>query len=334
MKLPFSFNLNFLLRTYVPGLFFSLLSFPIVSYLQKIIGFEENAGINFIFVSAIFWGILVNLLDYKIYQIFEGRTLWPKKCFEKRRKRWAKYIKSLEKRIDEAEKKHGKRSHQVRELWYKIRAFPLDEKCRYFSYFPTKLGNIIHAYEGYPGHRYGIDAIFYWYRIWFKLEKNAKNDLDGFSSKADLAVYSSFMFYCLSILYIIWMLFLLIFNIFKNSTFFADLSLKAGPPSSFFSALIIFILSLVLGIFFYHLSISLHRVYGEYFKSIFDLNKELITILNRSYTKKDYETALRVKRYLQYYRIMCPNDECGRSNPAHLEKCEDCGKKLPKIFDM
>jgi flagellar biosynthesis regulator FlaF len=58
-----------------------------------------------------------------------------------------------------------------------------------------RLGNLITAFESYSNTRYGIDGVFYWNRIWLKLEKDVRDDIDNHQAMADSTVYASFILF-------------------------------------------------------------------------------------------------------------------------------------------
>ena len=324
MKIPFNFGFAALIRLYFPGLFFSALTFPVFSGLFKKIEFLAVFGKpEYIALEAIFWGILIYALDDTIYQILEGRTLWPAFLFNRGVKKESAFIKRCLDKNEKLKEENKIGSHQYRELWYRLRVFPQDEKSEYYALYPTRLGNIIQGYELYPKSRYGIDAVFYWYRIWLTLDKNVKEEIDNESARADFAVYSSFLFYASFMLYII----CCGLKLWQDQG-----SLTLFPLPSWSILLLLTGVSFLLGLLFYKLSCPLHRFFGEYFKSLFDLNKNSILEIAQYLDESQKKQIKQVIRYLQYHKIKCPNPGCGTLNPGNAEKCETCGIKLPPVF--
>ncbi len=324
MKIPFNFGFASLIRLYFPGLFWSAITFPVFSELFKKIKFLEIfSKPEYIALEAIFWGIIIYVLDDTIYQILEGRILWPSFLFKWGVKRENGYIKKLLNLNEKLKNEQKIGSNTYNELWYKLRVFPINGDIEYKAVYPTRLGNIIQGYELYPKSRYGLDAIFYWYRIWLKLDKNIKEEIDNVSAKADFAVYSSFLFYVS-----------FIFNLVACGIGYLQTKnfLFLLPLPSCQILLIISGISLLLGYIFYKLSCPLHRFYGEYFKSIFDLNKNSILEIGEWFGENERKRIKEVWRYLQYLKIKCPSPECGELNSGYAEKCEKCGVELPKIF--
>lgn len=328
MNIPVNLNFNFFIQNVVPGLFFSFLTYPIYSTLFDFI--KSDMKINYLYWIlgiGFFFSILLYFSGYCIYQIVEGRIFWPHKFKEKRRKRWENHICKLEKRIKEGEEK-GAHESAIAELYYKLRAFPIDEKSRYYSFSPTKLGNIIYGYEDYSYISYGMDSIFYGYRIWLRLDKNSKSGLERYSSLADSAVYTVFVSFVVSIIYALWIISSIVIVRFDLSKFQTAI-LPKGPPFAW--VLTIFIFSFIMGVIIYRMAISLHRSYGEFFKAVFDWNKGIVRELCEGYSKEDFDIAKKTSNFFQYNLVSCPN--CGLYKKAHQKKCKRCDIELPYFFD-
>jgi ribosomal protein L40E len=324
MKSPFNLGFAALIRLYFPGLFFSALTFPAFSGIFKKIDFLAGfAKPEYIALEAIFWGILIYALDDTIYQIFEGRILWPDFLSKRGYEKEQTFIKDCLDKINKLREENKREDHEYTETWYRLRVFPQNKKSEYYAESPTRLGNIIQGYELYPKSRYGIDAVFYWYRIWLTLDKNVKEEIDNESARADFGVYSSFLFYVSFILHLIFCGIKLCQDLGRFSLF---------PLPSWQTLLLISGISFLLGFLFYKLSCPLHRFYGEYFKTLFDLNKNSVLEMSEGLDESAVKRIEHVARYLQYYKIKCPDHECGELNPGNAVKCKKCGIDLPRVF--
>ncbi|NJN32407.1 MAG: hypothetical protein HC824_19765 [Synechococcales cyanobacterium RM1_1_8] len=65
---------------------------------------------------------------------------------------------------------------------------------------PTRLGNILRAAERRPYHRYGLDAIICWPRLWLLLPEAVKKDLQAAQTELNNAVRLIFW----SLLFLVW----------------------------------------------------------------------------------------------------------------------------------
>jgi len=165
----------------------------------------------------------------------------------------------------------------------------------------VELGNLIYSYEEYPKRVYGLDAPFFWSRIWVKLDKDLREELDEAQSIADSTLYICVALYLSSgLAFFYW------FMSYINLPF----ETLTGPP--------IVLAAFGFGIFvfaqiLYQVSFHAHARYGELFKAVFDMysndlsfpqaEKELeLLLINRS--KKEQNQI--IWRYLNNYRIKDP----------------------------
>ena len=70
---------------------------------------------------------------------------------------------------------------------FALDVFPLKTS----SILPTRLGNVIRAFEGYPMAKYGIDAIVLWPRLAQKLSKEVVEGIDNAKAKVDFMLNCS-----------------------------------------------------------------------------------------------------------------------------------------------
>jgi len=299
MKLPFNFSLKFVFRLLLPGFIISISIFPII----QTICFDLNVSIpieSCFFISIIIFGWVFIIFDMPIYMFFEGRRYWPSLI-----KKFMIWI--LEKRLERL--KSNKEKYKINnrqkylEVSVELRRYPLNGSGDFVTIYPTMLGNLINSYEDHPRKIYGMDPVFYWYRIWLMLDEKTRKDIDDHQALADSAVYVSFAllvtcFTCICY-YII-----LNYNL---------ISLSILPSKNY---MIFFaVLSLIFFVFIYRLSLHLHEQFGEIFKSVFDCYRKKFSItdilediskiaeindLCRRSKKEKYEI---VWRYLKNYKI-------------------------------
>lgn len=275
MKLPFSFDLKFLFRVILPGFILALGFVPLIEWAIDFWKIQLKIE-YFIALFAIIFGWLFIVCDMHIYMCIEGRRYWPRILRKYFINRQQNKLKKLVSDLDTSYKRSNKLSKDTAEyanafnryieLSVKLRSYPVDLKGNRSVKFPTTLGNIIYAYENYPFVTYGMDSIFYWNRIWLKLDKDLRQHLDSQQGLADSTVYSTFSLLGVGGLFALYSLLALYTSIFE------DYSVTAGVFG------IISIISLLLAQILNKISLQIHLSYGELFKSIFDLHRDLVPI--------------------------------------------------------
>lgn len=185
MKLPFDFGIKLIFRLLIPGFFLSIGFFPILNTILALVGWTSKFEYVFV-ILIIFMGWLITISDMGIYMLFEGRRFWPnplKRFFTEREEKRLAGIK---------EKLKDTNNQTVAEAYFDIRNFPMNAEGDYIALYPSRLGNLLAAFEGYSLRVYGIDAIFYWGRIWLKIDKDTREEIDNSQALADSTVYTSF----------------------------------------------------------------------------------------------------------------------------------------------
>jgi len=328
MKLPFTFGIKLVFRLLLPGFFLTLGFLPVLQNIFDLACWPFKY--EYVFpLSVIIMGWLAVLLDMPIYMLFEGRRYWPSYIRKK-------FISLEKRRLNKIQERTGpnfKKCHYDKylEASVEIRKFPIDEdkKGEYDAFYPSRLGNLLASYEAYPKRIYGMDVVFYWYRIWLKLDKDLREDIDSRQAMADSAVYTSFALFTVALLCIVY----------AAISILGTMTIKY-LPNAYFLAFLSF-LSLIIGYLVYRLSIYSYTEIGEIFKSIFDIYEkeidvsehiECISELLNNYslkTLKRKEKLAIVLDYLQYYRIECP--ECNKMfSPTELKEeghDRSCGVK-------
>lgn len=302
MKLPFDLGLKLFFRMLIPGFFLTLGLLPLLYNLWDWAGWKITTEYTLI-ITVILMGWLISSLDMFIYMLYEGRRYWPgplRALFHYIEKQRLIEILNAQRRFETTDKR------KYLEATVEKRKFPLDAKGKPEAPFPTRLGNTITAYESYPDSRYGIDPVFYWYRIWMGLDKDLKEEVENRSAVADSAVYSSFALFASS-------LFWLVYAILSNSSV---QTLNYLPrPAVAWSVFSFFLLT---GYGTYRTSVFIHNQLGEVFKSVYDLHLKDINVRqvvkqvaritrNPSLLKSSRPEQLLIAwRYLQNYLVKCP----------------------------
>jgi hypothetical protein len=291
-------------------------------------------GIEYTLLLGVpFMGWVLVILDMPIYMVFEGRRFWPD--FVKRRlvKSETARLMAVRGKIEQCRETDRRK---YLEASVELRKFPMNEKTgEYEAQFPTRLGNLIAAYETYPNLRYGMAAVFYWYRIWLKIDKDTKEDVDDRASIADGLVYSSFSLLLSGTAWLVYS----VLTVFKLTTTLSYV--PPGPSPLMFAAC--FLLAAYL---LYRASIYVHSQYGEVFKSIFDVYgkdidvSDIIEEVSRVTGDNSLPCLTRREqlevawRYLHNFRVKCP--ACKKAVSPLKAQAHQCplGKEADVALDQ
>lgn len=188
MKLPFSFGINLLFRLVFPGIVLALVLAPGIEALLR---WSDNQvePLAYVPAVAVLLGWLLSLCDMPIYMIYEGRRFWPQPLLRRGIRREQRRLERLQRKADEA-LDQGDRGRYV-ELSIQIAQFPLDERGERHATMPTRLGNLICEYELYPRQKYGLDSVFFFYRIWVTIPEDLREEIDGKQAAVDGALYTA-----------------------------------------------------------------------------------------------------------------------------------------------
>jgi hypothetical protein len=305
MKLPFSFSLKFVFRMLLPGLFFALGLLPLLQTLLDRMGAIKYTEAAFV-VLVILGGWLMVVLDMHIYMLYEGRRYWPKPIWDFFVRLESKRVSRLSKIIETNTASAGDERRQ-QEARTDLNQYRLDENRVYHVDYPTRLGNIITAYENYPLRIYGMDPPFYWYRLWLFLDKDQREEIDSLQALADSTLYTSAGLYFCGFLCF---LYALIRGLNLNWIGY----LPSAPV-----LYLLCLLSFLGGWLIYRGSFHLHAQFGELFKAFFDVYhhklefKEVLEQLGHFDSiaaSKDAPLILKnweIWRYLRMYQVRLKN---------------------------
>ena len=290
--IPTKLGTDILIRTILPGLvafivFFEPLIYPLIhNFWDTLETFADKLLVWLIVGFAM--GLFFMLCDIYIYQSFEGIN-WPEPLRKWKYSRIQKYFEKLDDELknlkkqekekleklekeDNGEKKEklttelNELSLRIRKLSDNAREFPPDHEKENFTKryptCPTRFGNVIFEYEDYSLNRYGIHIVAFWNHFIQVLSKETKEELKLKSAIADLCVYLCFVSF-LSIIFGPAALLL------QEESWIAY-----GEFSIPVKSIIYLLASIVLFELFYKLSITQHKGYGSFWKSIVDLNRE------------------------------------------------------------
>lgn len=259
-----SFGLPFFYRVVLPGVLLGAAGLPLISGALTLIGIsitgtEAQAALTA--AVAVVIGFSLSVLNVPIYLFYAGRRGWPRWIERRLTAGWMRRVQSLQ---EQAVRAKGRDTEAYNELWYEIRQYPMESDGTYIATRPTKMGNILASYEKYPKQRYGMDSVFYWYRLWLKLDKDTREEVDRLWASTDGLLYLAAGALGLGVVYL-------------AVAGSAALGAASGIPwftmtstGQWLHAL--WGLLLVLASYVpYRLSLSGHVQNGEAFKSLFDL---------------------------------------------------------------
>jgi hypothetical protein len=317
MKLPLEFNIKLIFRLVFAGVILATALFPATRTVADAFGIK--IGTEFLFPGmVILWGWAVLICDMRIYMLFEGRRHWPD---------WIRkpFISSETRRLTRLEKiildpEIGRRRYL--EAGVELSLFPITDDSTYYVAHPTRLGNLIESFETYPKIKYGLDSVFFWYRLWVVLDKDIREEIESAQSIVDSTIYVTFALYVSGITmfgYAGAALLTQFGHAYLNSIPLLSFPYVPGPVAllAFGSAY------LVAGYGVYRLSLTAHAQFGELFKSIFDqfrsklqlddVLKEIASI-NQSHSlpfKSRREKNQMIWRYLHWHLVR--DDDLGRN---------------------
>ena len=327
MKLPFDFGVKLIFRLVLPGFLLSLGLLPLLRLVLQLNGWADKWEYAFV-AMIILLGWAVIIADMPIYMLMEGRRFWPDRIKEFFMGRLKQELAQLQADTNSAD------ANRKREAWFSLRgSFDMTNEGDYVVVYPTRLGNVIHAYERYSRRTYGADAIFYWPRVWIKLDKDTREEIDNYQALVDSTVYAAFVLYTCAVIWVLYALTKLLVVLAKSWFVLTpriqyDLTLIDQRLPKKGVALVAAAVFLIAGYVVYRVSTFLSAQFGECFKSVFDVHISTIARdiapvmkslsvqtaetpcqldLSRMRKKQQFPIAA---RYLQYYRYKCPR--CGQ----------------------
>ena len=323
MKLPFTLGIKLVFRILLPGFFLALGFLPV---LRTIVELTNNLmPLEYVFALAVLiLGWLIVILDMPIYIAFEGRRYWPEPLrsdFISREKRRLEQLERIIKLHLENPEKVSRQEYI--EASVEIRQFPINDNDKFEARFPTRLGNLLTAYEEYSRRIYGMWQGFYWSRLWFKLDKDLREEIDNQQALADSALYTVTALYVDGVLCSIYAI-----------LYLNDISFIRYLPRSPYHLIFPFV-CFVSGYAIYRLSLHVHAQFGETFKSVFDqfgqesIFPHIVKALSSYPCNSSLKTAsleeqnMAVWFYLHNNRVKC--SLCGKvllPNEAREHVCE------------
>lgn len=137
--------------------------------------------------------IVVNGVTPRVYRLLEG--YWPsflqifadfsRRKIERRRSADEKAWQELQTHI---ELQHGQPTAQQHARLSRLERRRRHQPVLTSELLPTRVGNILRAAEARPRHRYGLDAIIAWPRMWLVMPESARQELIAARAALDASV--------------------------------------------------------------------------------------------------------------------------------------------------
>jgi hypothetical protein len=259
VKLPFDFATKLILRLVLPGAILTATLWPLVSAGLIFLGVSFNVPLTAA-VSIMLLGWLTLLLDMPIYMFFEGRRFWPERLRKWGIGRESARLQSIVSKSSSAQQA----GQSALELDLQTLSFPLGANGEPEARYPTRLGNLITAFEEYPLRKYGLDGTFVWPRLLVSIDKDLRSELDDQQAVADSALYVTAALVVVSICCIVYA--------FLAATY--PSGLPALPSSETLAAVSAASAALAYGL--YRLSLFRQAQYGDMFAATFDQHRSKI----------------------------------------------------------
>src|SRR5258707_794247 len=253
MKLPFEFGTKLIFRLVFPGAILAAALAPAVHGVLHALNIWIKIEYLLPF-EAIAWGWIIVLCDMRIYMLFEGRRYWPHRLRQLLVECQKRRLAALRNIIDAPTA--ARRRYLEACVEYEL--YPIDESGEAHVVYPTRLGNIIEAFETYPKVKYGLDSVFYWYRLWIVLDKDLREEIDIAQALVDSALYIAFVLYASG----------LVMFVYAGIGFTTTIRLPYVPSPN--ALLALGVACFAIGFSIYRLSLPAHAQFGELYKSVFD----------------------------------------------------------------
>jgi len=274
MKPPIDFGNKFFFRVVFPG---TVIAAACARATQTVLQhYGVKIPIEYALPVEIFifgWAFVV--LDMPIYMAFEGRRFWPATLWafglRRERGRLARLHRGMRRydtsrligRPERRERENADRLYL--EAAVMLSGFPLDRPTSAPKVmWPTRLGNLIAAYEQYPRLKYGLDAVFFWPRLWVSIDKDLRDEIDNQQAQADGLVY---LVMALALACVILFAYAIMDRIAPGALMYAQ-----DPSWEVVAAVLCFCAAALI----HRLSLYSHAQFGELFKSVFDQHRSIL----------------------------------------------------------
>jgi len=322
MKLPIGFGTRLFFRVVFPG---AVLAPACARITQTILVFYKvHIPIEYALpIAIVVFGLFFAVLDVPIYMALEGRRFWPtwlwSYCLHRERRRLAGLHRAM--RRNDTSRMIGRLSPVERSNFDRLyieaavilSAFPISLKTSApTASSPTRLGNLIAAYEQYPRLKYGLDAVFFWPRVWVTIDKELREEIDSQQAQADGLLYLATALGFSS--------FVVLGYAIADTIAPGSLLYPEKPIWECLAATVCLLSSALV----YRISLYSHAQFGELFKSVFDQHRslldteeivDLVSNLTDDPELRNRIGILRnvaVWRLLRWHRVRLPGEKVNR----------------------
>jgi len=142
VKFAFDFSIKLIFRLIFPGMVLAAAMVPAGDALLNGIGVPLKVAYSYPF-QVVAWGWLIAVCDMRIYMLFEGRRYWPYPI------RWClkKFQQIRLNGLLNVISNPKADSRRITEARVEYAQYPVSDYGDPYVAFPTRLGNLIEAYE-------------------------------------------------------------------------------------------------------------------------------------------------------------------------------------------
>lgn len=267
-----AFGLPLFFRVVVPGAVAAVLSLPLLVRVLPQLGFRSDDLTVAIVGFALLVGFAIDTHDDEIYKVYEGLRWWPRRLRIWRTSHWESHVARLHARDDKEKIKKKVDAITRGAIASELNDFPETSEGKNEATRPTRLGNILAAYEEYPYRRYGMNATIFWPRLWAVVPKDLREATDREWAVADAWIHSAVSFIVVGLTYILAGALSLIAARFGVTVIFESDDVRAV---AIFGGFLLLAASYIP----YHWSLPGQRKNGDAFRSTFDMYRNDLKIV-------------------------------------------------------
>lgn len=194
------FGKHFLIRAFLPILFVCILNALIHFSLRPATWLAVSGGhLTWLIPLGIaiicFLAQILLSINQQVIRLYEGyyfRKTWPTKQLQRQRDKLFQEIDSIRNRLNSqsSDKQRPQDMARLSLLSYKAE---MEYGLRDSEMLPTKLGNVVRAFEHYANTRYSIESITIWPRLQYVMPREALDAIDDQKTSTDFMINASLL---------------------------------------------------------------------------------------------------------------------------------------------